>query len=210
MANLQNNLQNRDWLLERLRAEIIGPDPSGETFELNADGIAILSWEEYWKPKRQKNGEEILWQDSPIKRYGAGILFPLGLTELRQIAEEAASAPETLEDTNLGPDVRVDEIQERETDEDASKIKILADETEDYDVTLANAYRPSAMGLSFLGDFSIETEGFSVQIECANYTKVKIQAGSSRESDKVYERELWFRIPCYDHDGTPPHHVFQF
>jgi hypothetical protein len=204
MASHQRNLQNRTWLLERLRVEVIGPDPSGEPFEPKADGITFLTWEEYRKPKRQKNGEEILWQDPPIKRYGAGIVFPLGLTELKQMAEEAASTPETLEDTDPGPDIRVDEIQEKKVHEDASKIKILADETEDYDVTLANAYRPSAMGLSFLADFTAEAEGFSVRVECAHYAQVKVKVGYSREAEKLSDRELWFRIPCFDQEGNSP------
>ncbi len=205
MANLQRNLQNRTWLLERLRAEVIGPDPSGEPFELNADGTTFLTWEEYRKPKRQKNGEEILWQDPPIKRYGAGILFPLGLTELKQLAEEAASTPEALEDTDIvGPDIQVDEIQEKKIHEDASKTKILADETEDYEVTLANAYRPSAMGLSFLADFSAETEGFSVCVECAHYVQKKVEVGYSSEAERRSDRELWFRTPCSDQNSNSP------
>ncbi len=209
MASLQRNLQNRTWLLERLRAEIIGPDPAGEPFLAKADGITFLSWEKYRKPMRQKNGEEILWQDPPIKRYGAGILFPLGLTELKQIAEEAASTPDSMEDTEPGPDIRVDEIQEKKVQEDASKVKILADETEDYDVTLANAYRPSALGLSFFADFSAETDGFFVRVGCAHYDKVKVQVRYSDSSDKLSDREIWFRIPCYDQEGNPPNIYFE-
>lgn len=204
MAKLQRNLQNRDWLLNRLRAEVVGPDPSGDVFELKADGIKFLTWEEYGKPKHQKNGEEILWQDFPTNRYGAGILFPMGLTEFRQMAEEAASTPENLDDTGPGPDIRVDEIQEKKAHDDFSKVKILADETEDYEVTLTNAYRPSAMGLSFLADFSAEREGFNVRVECARYVRVKVQVGLSREAEKLYDRELWFRIPCLDQEGNHP------
>lgn len=204
MAHIDRNLRNRTWLLERLRAEIIGPDPSGDPFELKTEGTNFLTWDDYRKPKCQKNREEILWQDPPIKRYGAGILYPLGMTELKQMAVDAASTPEALEDTDPGPDIRVDEIQERNIHEDASKVKILADETEDYDVTLANAYRPSAMGMSFLADFSVETQGFSVRVECANYTRGKVQVGYSQDADKLYDRELWFRIPCLDKSGNPP------
>jgi len=146
MASLERNLNNREWLLKRLRAEIIGPDPAGDPVIVDKSKAKLMTWEEFRKPKRQQNGEEILWQDSPIKRYGAGILFPKEVTELKQLAEEAQTSPEDFPDSEPGPDVRVDEIIEKKVEEDFSRIKIAADDTDDYDVTLANAYRPSAIG----------------------------------------------------------------
>ncbi len=46
----------RDEILKFIRRELIGPDPV--------------------KPHMQENGEEILLNEPPRLRYGAGILFP--------------------------------------------------------------------------------------------------------------------------------------
>ena len=50
----------RDQILDLLRAELIGPDPV--------------------PPDVQDNGEEILVTDPPRLRYGAGVLFPQGVS----------------------------------------------------------------------------------------------------------------------------------
>lgn len=209
MAGIERNLQNREWLVARLRAEIIGPDPAGDPIEIGRNGDTTLTWEVFRKPKRQRNGEEILWQDAPIKRYGAGILFPPGVTEQRQLAEEAGSVTEVTEDAEPGLDIRVDEQLEKKVQDDAAKIKTLVDDSENYDVSLANAYRPSAMGLSFLADFSIETDGFSVEVECAVYEQVKVRLESAKGSDKQSQRELWFRVPILSADSKKPAVVFK-
>ena len=87
MGKLEN-LQNRDWLAERLRAEIVGPDPAGESCALDVDGKEkIFTWEQLRAPKKQLNGEEIIWQDPPSKRYGAGILYPQMVTETAELNE---------------------------------------------------------------------------------------------------------------------------
>ena len=50
----------RDKIIDFLRAELIGPDPI--------------------PPDVQDNGEEILITDPPRLRYGAGVLFPQGVS----------------------------------------------------------------------------------------------------------------------------------
>src|SRR5436190_1957060 len=58
----------------------------------------------------------------------------------------------------------VNEKLEKLAEQKASKLPIAMDESEDYAVSLANAYRPSAMGLSFVGDFATEKSGFRVEL----------------------------------------------
>ena len=98
---------------------MIGPDPAGASVAISEAEPSVFTWEEFRKPKCQANGEEILWQDSPIKRYGAGILFPFGVTELKQLAEEAATTPAGGEDLEPGPDIRIDEQQEKKVQDEA-------------------------------------------------------------------------------------------
>ena len=193
--SLERNTRNRKWLVERLRAEIIGPDPSGEKFELPSRGF--LSWEAFKSPKKQPNGEEILWQDAPIKRYGAGVLFPRGLTEQGQVAEEAQTASDNQEE-DMGPDVRIDEELERKVSK-KSDSSAFEDDTENPEVSLTNEYRPSALGLSVLVDLEAEKEGLEIEIDCATYEQKKIQCGNSPEDSRP--RSLWYRCPVSDSDG---------
>jgi hypothetical protein len=82
---LAANLSNRKWLVSRLRAEIVGPDPSGPESDIRVGGAQkTFTWDEFRKPRRQENGEEVVWQDPPAKRYGAGVLFPVGTLEERE------------------------------------------------------------------------------------------------------------------------------
>ena len=95
MSELDTNLANREHILSRLRSEIVGPDPCGTPVTLTDK--QALTWEEFRLARRQLNGEEIVWQDSPTRRFGAGILFPLETNEQVQINAAAA-------DDNLGLD----------------------------------------------------------------------------------------------------------
>ncbi len=210
MATRDRNVENRSWLKDRLRAEVVGPDPSGEPVDISVDGTTFLTWKEFNRPKMQSDGQEILWKDSPIKRYGAGILFPKGVTESIQLAEEADSTPEAGIEEEPGPDIRGDEEIEDHIEDDPRRTRILADETEDYEVSLANSYRPSALGMSFLADLGEASDKIIVEVNCARYTRVKIRVGMSPEDERFSERELWYRKPCLGPDGKALHVEFAF
>jgi len=201
MATQQKNLQNRNWLVGRLYSELIGPDPSGQPLEINSDGSTFLKWDDFRKPKKQSNGEEILWQDSPMKRYGAGVLFPSGITELKQIAEEANSTPEDSLDEELEVDVRIDEDLEKKAEKNASKAGRGRDDSDEQDVNLANSFRPAAMGLSFLADLSDREMSVEVHVDFASYEKKSIRVGEVSEADRFTLRDLWCRKPAKAPEG---------
>lgn len=212
--SLSDHLKNRKWLVSRLRAELIGPDPveNGQTFVLG-DSIKAMSWEEFRLPKKQVNGEEIVWQDPPAKRYGAGILYPLGvLDEVEQVRaqDEALPGSDAAEDAPSADD---------KSGSVASDVRGVTDESEDYNVTLANAFKPSAIGVSFLADLSILTEGFVLEvvslgrlgsdelqeIPAATYRKANVLIG---EQGTQHARPIWLRSPLLDGDGRYPHLTF--
>ncbi|MBK6973912.1 MAG: helicase [Sterolibacteriaceae bacterium] len=215
---LTENLANRNWLTSRLRAEIVGPDPAGEPREIVPGGDAgKFSWEEFRKPKKQKNGEEIVWQDPPAKRYGAGILYPVGVVEE---AEQARSG----DDVNAGPDAaqppesrEADDKLERLAEKNASKSSGLPDDSEDYNVTLANAFRPSAIGISFLADLDCEKNGMRVELvsigRLGNEDLQEIPVGTYRQTSAMvgdpggvqYPRSVWLRVPLLDDQKRYPH-----
>ena len=212
------NLQNRDWLSERLRAEVVGPDPAGDPFAFDIDGKEkIFTWEELRAPKKQLNGEEIIWQDPPSKRYGAGILYPQMVTE----AVELNAVHESLETSERqeSSDKELSLLKKLEEQVERSQFKSMkADESEELDVNLANAFKPSAIGLSFLVDLSEEIEGIAVDIVSVNkvnrlekretppafYVKKEVSVrGKDDEAGALHsKRFVWIRVPLVQADGN--------
>ncbi|MCO4090186.1 MAG: hypothetical protein HEQ17_15115 [Limnohabitans sp.] len=214
MSSLDKNLANREQMLTRLRAEIVGPDPAGKPVSLVDK--QTMTWEEYRIPRMQEDGQEIVWQDPPTKRFGAGILYPLGATEETVVnateTEEAilSNVPEVPHPGLLSGD-------EKSPFERASSFGAPADEPEEEDVTLANAFRPSAIGVSFLADLASEPEGISIELvnvgrvglektieqPCGVYAPLTLQLGSS-VGKKPTPRKVWLRKPVVDGHGKVP------
>lgn len=211
---LDENLKNRKWLLVRLRAEVVGPDPAGEpVLPLDPSGLPKMTWVDFRKPKRQINGEEVLWQDPPGKRYGAGILYPSGVPQ----AEDTGVPEDVIDPSDEAKAPEFDDKQLSENEKLLARESRQADDSEDYDVTLANAFHPSAIGLSFMADLDCEPDGFRVEMVCvgrlgndeiteqvaATYRKANLKVGDL--GGKETERAIWLRIPLRDAEGNFPH-----
>jgi len=214
MSPLDKNLANREQMLSRLRAEIVGPDPAGKPVSL-ADKQA-MTWEEYRIPRMQADGQEIVWQDPPTKRFGAGILFPLGATEEAIFNATEAEEVVPLTSPDLAPPgQRPDE--ELAARERAPSYGAPADDAEEEDVTLANAFRPSAIGLSFLADLAAETNAIVVELvsvgriglertvehPCGTYLPLTLQLGGAVGKQPT-PRKVWLRKPVLDEQGKAP------
>ncbi len=138
---MSETLEARDYILDFLRRELVGPSPL--------------------PPQVQENGEEILRpQDPPRQRYGAGVLFPTR----SQVSshDEAASDEEDIPGAD-SPDPS--EILESPVDTGARTESDRAPET-DQEINLANQYLPSAMGLSALVELP---ERLQVEVTAATY-----------------------------------------
>jgi len=143
----------RDQIVDFLRAELIGPDPTA--------------------PDVQANGEEILTSMPPRMRYGAGVLFPQGVatetsedvedTETIAAAEDAENTETTSTEAETSETEPVDGLEEgnrrRDTTEDQSAEEITS---------LTNSYLPAAIGFSCLVD--LPEAGFLVEVEAGTYT----------------------------------------
>ena len=130
---MSDTLAAREFMLDFLRKELVGPFPG--------------------HPSIQLNGEEVLRpQDPPRNRYGAGVLFPTKAETLRQdetdedyAVTEEADSPESdaILESSIDTEAAVDQdsadggVQRTDADTDA-------------DLTAANQYLPSAMGMSAL------------------------------------------------------------
>jgi hypothetical protein len=176
------------------------------------DKLPDCNWTEFRTPRKQQNGEEVLWQDSPLKRYGAGILYPAG----SHLSETDSSSTGTQKEPDSDVSPQNDKLIEVADESVLSRDISNADDTEDYDVSLANAMSPSAIGLSFLADLSKETDGLIVELAnvsrtssedlletaSAMYrrTRVTVKDDKGRES----ERTVWLRTPLLGSDGEYP------
>ena len=138
---MTETLATRDFILDFLRRELVGPAPL--------------------PPDVQGNGEEILRpQDPPRQRYGAGILFP----RRSQVPshEETATDEEDKTDADSPEDAG---ILANSIDDDSGEGSDSEPETEQ-EINLANQFLPSAMGLSALVDIP---DRLQVDVSAATY-----------------------------------------
>lgn len=211
--SLDENVSNRAWLVSRVRSEVVGPDPSGEpVVPVGVDNLPDCTWEEFRTPRMQKNGEEVLWQDSPLKRFGAGILYPAGSS----LGDTGTEDPPVGEELDQVDGSQIDKAVEFSDESLLARGISSSDESEDYDVTLANAMSPSAIGLSFLADLSAEAEGIVLELvnvsrgfsedilETSSSTYRRSKVTIKDDKYKGSERTVWLRTPLLSDNGTFP------
>ena len=72
------HFNNRQAILKSLKQELVGPSPAGNELDCSQP-VTFEKVSESYGPWRQKDsGEEVIQRDSPTKRYGIGVLYPLG------------------------------------------------------------------------------------------------------------------------------------
>ncbi|MCY4652650.1 MAG: helicase-related protein [Dehalococcoidia bacterium] len=160
---MTDTLSARDFILDFLRSELVGPSQSP------AD--------------TQPNGEEILRpQDPPRQRYGAGVLFPM--------KAQVPSQDETAEDEV--PELSADSPDHGEILEDVEQGSSRGGDIEsipetEHDVNLANQYLPSAMGLSVLVEVP---DVLRVKVSAAKYEQGDtVQLTSVRQGRRNWLRQ---------------------
>ena len=201
---MADHVGNRKIIMKALREELVGPSPQGEELDCS-DSIIFEDIAKFRMPWKQKvTGEEILQRDRPLKRYGIGVLYPL-------------NTPDKTDETVLPVDASIDATDPQEAEEEAAietlltakGVKNIEDivkrsesgggDTNPYDLDLssANTYRPSSIGISFLAEFPADTSlvvdvpsfditnNFGVN---GRYKKKKVQVQGK-------DREWWLRSP---------------
>jgi hypothetical protein len=162
----QDPVAVRDHLIDSLRRELIGPDPGRPAVQWAGPGSVL-------------NGEEILRpQDRPRTRYGAGILFPNGLT-YSGFVDTAADNPESDAERAL---VDADDGGgSRDVDE--------GDDGDDNEPPVLNSFVPSSLGISFLADM---VDGIDIEASWAVYNQRELPGWVGAREGR---NELWFRTP---------------
>ncbi len=155
----------RNDILKFIKRELIGPDPV--------------------KPHIQENGEEILLNEPPRLRYGAGILFPKSATfdKAESTATEEKAVLETVEEEKKNSDDPV------KTEESKAPVDLSEDFEEE--IGLSNSFLPSAMGFSCF--LRIPQKGFKVSVNVAVY-EIK-DYSYLKEDGTAMMRKAYYRIP---------------
>jgi hypothetical protein len=145
---LAANLSNRKWLVSRLRAEIVGPDPSGPESDIRVGGAS----EDVHVGRIQEAKATGKWRGGGLAgsaRQSDSAPVSCFLSAPSKSANKYV--PEKTKkrgaDIDPGENQNVDEKLEQRAERKAAKAPVAMDESEDYEVTLANAFRPSAIGL---------------------------------------------------------------
>jgi hypothetical protein len=187
---MPDHIANRRKIISALKEELVGPSPQGTEIDCNVEIKFAEAASSYGPWKQYGTGEEILHRDAPTKRYGVGVLYPL-----ETIAEDE---PEAAGDETSG-EVAIDnseqeitnlQVEEQRT-ENIEKIASRTDrrggerETDDFDLTTANLYKPSSMAVSFLAEFPEGSE-LIVKASGGRYRNKKVQI-----ADK--DRDWWLR-----------------
>ena len=186
---MADHTANRETVISALREELVGPSPQGEPVDCSG-GVAFDEVRQSYGPwKQQDSGEEILQRDPPTKRYGVAVLFPAG-TGYDSVSIEEFS-PENSDGANDSdnPYSQIADSADRPADDPG--LDIWQDEVEaesdDFDLSTSNSYKPSSMAVSFLTHLP---EGSEVLVEASGgrYQKKPVLV-------EGLERIWWLRQP---------------
>ncbi len=158
------------------------PSPAGQEIDC-AQNITFDKNEEAYGPWVQMGtGEEILTRDPPGRRYGVGVLYPMGSPMPEGAEEGDVSGSENGEGETAITEhamTQAGEIAER-TGRDRS-----LDEGDELDLAGANAYRPGSMAASFLVALPEEAK-LVVEVNGGRYDRKGVRIAGQ-------EREWWLR-----------------
>ncbi len=205
-------MNDRTAIVEWIRSEIVGPsravDHSVAGFSDNVfqDPVAIRRGALAWLPSPDSEPQEILFFDreSPHRKYGAGLLFPLERPQL----DETTQANEKSD--TVGVDISDETSHEDESRATDGAGDSTWDADDDFDVTSPDIRRPSSLGISMC--IRLRESGTLV-ISLPSSRKLHWQADDDRsfqvngryercvrrwsdESGASRESPIWRRVPA--------------
>jgi len=182
---MTNHAENREMVVSDLRRELVGPAPAGPEIDPTAEQSFDSPSESYGPWRQRGSGEEILLRDGPVKRYGIGVLFPF---RVPQEQSEIVGANDQIPEAEAPPDSVELETIDLDT-EGVPPASPAEAEGEDLDLSLANAYQPSAFGVSFLAEFPEESH-LVVDVTGGRYRRgtIAITVGGEKK-----QRPCWTR-----------------
>lgn len=182
-----SHLENRRYLLDFLKKELVGPFPCGREIDCTKNIVFDNQSESFGPWCQQGTGEEILVRDTPRKRYGVGVLYPRATPLEDNGTPEAGEAPDGEHELPILPEQN-SEPHSRTVRPSASTEAVYREtDSDDFDLSTANSFRPSSMGASFL-------------IHCRHDSTLKVEVTGGRYRGQTVtvegkEYTWWLRSP---------------
>lgn len=187
-----SGIEARNTVEAALRRELFGPasgDPvRGRPLTIRAGSVSFESKADSEGQFHDADtGEEILRSASPLKRYGVGVLFSgssVGGSTVDRVEGDSSEDLEGVtgiafsEDAPVGPPVEIQGDAHHD----------VAD-SDDFDLTDANSFKPSAMAVSIESRLT-DGGALSIQVTGATYEKLTVQIPGY-----VKPLEWWARRP---------------
>ncbi|WP_327074503.1 helicase-related protein [Kitasatospora purpeofusca] len=177
MTTASDQLGAREDVIDALRAELLGPAPSGKPL----DRTSFDTWADARGPWADADsGEEVL-DRTPLLRYGVGVIYPVTAADAvgQSSAPDGAGTPDAAGAGDDGPETP-EGIREAYT-----RTGGHADD-DDFELVGANDRRPSAMGLSFV--LAGDRAGLRIAVTGGRYRRRTVHIGSD-------PRTWWVRSP---------------
>ena len=186
---MTEHIDNREIVIRALREELVGPSPQGEPIDCKGQIVFEEASDSYGPWTQLDSGEEILQRDPPTKRYGVAVLYPAGT------GHDSVSIEEFALDDSDGPSVsgnsysEIRDSEDRQSDELSLEARQDGVETEsdDFDLSTSNSYKPSSMAVSFLANLP-ESSEVLVEVSGGRYHKKVVKVEGR-------ERIWWLRQP---------------
>ena len=185
-----SGLEARSIVEAQIRRELFGPlpgdKPKGEPIDCSSGRVEFRTLEETRGQFHDtRTLEEILTIGNPLTRYGIGVLHG-GASQIGPSVEGlevddldlmGVSGLARNEDDPTAPPVHIQRPRHDEADSD------------DFDLTDANSFRPSAMGISFACRLPVGGK-LRIELTGAHYDRIEVQV-----ADRQNPFEWWCRRP---------------
>ncbi|SDU50336.1 helicase-related protein [Desulfobacula phenolica] len=167
MKSESSHIPNRERLVQFLKSEIMGPCIKGE--KLDCSGIIHFeNWEDALKPWIQKGTrDEIIKRETPVNRYGIGVLYPPRVRHDEIQSSDISADPEMVEEDTTADSVKMEAVGKSEN---------IASDSDDFDLSLTNTVQPSSMGVSFLAELP-ENSKIIININAGRYLPGQVGIG---------------------------------
>lgn len=195
-----DHVANRDRIVGALRAEIVGPDSMGQeidfTEEAIYDDVPVCQRRTAEAVKRKELAQEILRGEPPNQRYGAGVLYPVGVmvATAQDVPTEQPVDDESTVTIDQTDTQEFDEIRERAA---GGKAEENSEEDRAFSLDSANEFQPSSMGISFLAMLTRECT-IRVEVSGGRYEGRSATVRSKKKSgdqETTFKQQWWLRTP---------------
>ncbi len=185
-------LEARGIVEGAVRRELFGPAvgeaPRGQALDCSSGTVRFVTKEDSWGLFHDAaSGQEILTKSDPLRRYGIGVLFNGAAVRGTAAGSGSAGGEDTdvtwvpgLAGSEEDPDGPVVEIQ--------GKLRYDEADSDDFDLTDANTFKPSAMAVSFKVRVAL-AGSLSISIRGAYYDKISAQIPGLRKAVDWWLRE---------------------